>query len=96
MVDDYINDDLVDDLEDMKRMEQAERMAKRKLAKTCKAATLETRGTKRRFPFRGSRQEEVPTLRAPQLLPTLRVLFHPASGVQSTMVRWCIGRMLPV
>ena len=76
----YINDDLADDSEDETRMERAEGMAERKLAKKRKA-TQETGGMKRRFPFGGSlRQEEVTSLRAPQLLPTPWAPFQPSGG----------------
>ena len=82
MVDEYVDDDLADDSEDEKRMERAERMAKRKLAKRRKAATQETGGTKRRFQLQFGRQEEVPPPRVTQPLPapSVRAPFQPASG----------------
>ena len=91
VVDEYVDDDLADDSEDEKRMERAERMAERKMAKKRKAATQETGGMKRGFSVRGLARQEVPTPRAPQLLPTPQFLptprapFQPAneSGVPS-------------
>ena len=82
VVDEYVDDELADDSEDEKRMERAERMAERKLAKRRKAATQETRGTKRRFQLQFGRQEEVPPPRASQPLPSpiVRAPFQPASG----------------
>eukprot|EP00731_Ephydatia_muelleri_P006492 Em0003g740a len=63
------------DSEDEKRVERAERMAERKLAKRRKPATQETGGgTKQRFQLQFWRQEEVPPLRAPQPLPALILL----------------------
>ena len=79
VVDVYVDDDLADDSEDEKRMERAERMAERKLAKRRKAATQETRGTKRRFQLQFGRQEEVPPPRASQPLPSPIVCNKEAS-----------------